>query len=178
MSTPSRYHPFLVALHWLLALMLLVALFMGSTVLENTPNSDPNKLFSLKAHMSAGMAIGVLMLIRLFVRWKTAKPAAATTGMAWADALAKPMHAVLYVLVFAMVASGMGIALLAGLPDIVFGGVGTLPENFRNLPPRAVHGVVAKLLMLAIAAHLAAALYHQFVRKDGLLSRMGLGRGR
>jgi cytochrome b561 len=39
-----------------------------------------------------------------------------------------------------------------------------------------VHGIVAKLLMLAIALHIGAALYHQFVRRDGLLSRMGFGR--
>ena len=43
------------------------------------------------------------------------------------------------------------------------------------LPPRAVHGIVAKLLMLAVGLHIAAALYHQFIRRDGLLSRMGFG---
>jgi len=50
-----------------------------------------------------------------------------------------------------------------------------LPVNFDALPPRAVHGLVAKLLMLAIGLHIAAALYHHFIRRDGLLSRMGFG---
>jgi len=77
-----------------------------------------------------------------------------------------------------MVALAMGtfMSVLAGLPGIVFGGVGTLPMNFDALPPRAVHGLVAKLLMLAIGLHMAAALYHQFVRHDDLLSRIGFGR--
>jgi len=39
-----------------------------------------------------------------------------------------------------------------------------------------VHGIVAKLLMLAIALHVGAALFHQLVRKDRLLSRMGFGK--
>ena len=55
-------------------------------------------------------------------------------------------------------------------------GVGSLPVNFDALPPRAVHGIVAKLLMLAIGLHIAAALYHQLIRRDGLLSRMGFGK--
>ena len=67
------------------------------------------------------------------------------------------------------------VAFLAGLPGIVFGGVGALPVNFDALPPRIVHGIVAKILMLAIILHVAAAVYHQFIRHDGLLSRMGFG---
>ena len=74
-----------------------------------------------------------------------------------------------------MAGSGIAMSVLAGLPQIVFGGVGTLPVDFNALPPRAVHGIVAKLLMLTIALHVAAALYHQFVRRDGLLARMGFG---
>ena len=75
-----------------------------------------------------------------------------------------------------MAGSGVAMSVLAGLPGIVFGGVGSLPVTFDALPPRAVHGIVAKPLMLAIALHVAAALFHQFVRRDGLLSRMGFGR--
>ena len=72
--------------------------------------------------------------------------------------------------------SGVAMSVLSGLPAIVFQGVGSLPADFNALPPRAVHGIVAKLLMLLIALHIVAALYHQFVRRDGLLSRMGFGR--
>ena len=49
------------------------------------------------------------------------------------------------------------------------------PVNFDDLTPRIVHGIIAKLLMLSIVAHVLAALYHQFVRKDGLFSRMWFG---
>ena len=130
---------------------------------------------ALQGHMTVGGLILLLMLIRLVVRLKTAHPAPATTGNAALDRLAPLTHWGLYALVLLMAGSGVAMSVLAGLPDIVFGGVGALPVDFNSLLPRFVHGIVAKLLMLAIGLHIAAALYHQFVRRDGLLARMGFG---
>jgi cytochrome b561 len=75
-----------------------------------------------------------------------------------------------------MAASGIATAAMAGLPQVVFGGAGSLPPNFDAFPPRAAHGLIARLLMLAIGLHIAAALFHLLVRRDGLLSRMWFGR--
>ena len=172
---PSRYHCALVTLHWLLALLLVVALAMGTFALKTVSNSSPDKIDALRVHMIAGGLILLLTLARIVVRLKTAHPAPASTGYAALDRLAPVFHWGLYGLVLLMAGSGVAMSVLAGLPGIVFGGSGTLPVNFDALPPRAVHGIVAKLLMLAIAAHVGAALYHQFVRRDGLLSRMGFG---
>lgn len=175
MTSLNRYHRALVALHWLLAVLLIVALAMGTFALKAVPNSSPDKISALQGHMLAGGLILLLTLARLVVRLKTAHPAPATTGNAWLDRLAPLTHWGLYGLVLLMAGSGVAMSVLAGLPGIVFGGVGSLPLNFDALPPRAVHGIVAKLLMLAIGLHVVAALYHQFVRRDGLLSRMGFG---
>ena len=173
---PNRYHGALVVLHWLLAVLLIVALAMGTFALKPVPNSSPDKIFALQGHMIAGGLILLLTLTRLVVRLKTAHPAPATTGNALLDRLAPLTHWGLYGLVLLMAGSGVAMSVLAGLPGIVFGGVGSLPVNFDALPPRAVHGIVAKLLMLAIGLHIAAALYHQFVRRDGLMARMGFGK--
>ena len=170
-----RYHAVLVVLHWLLAAGLIFMLLMGSLSLDKLPNSSPDKIGALQGHMIAGITIGALMLLRLVTRMRTAHPAPARTGSVLLDRLGPLAHWTLYLLVFAMVASGLGTALLAGLPDIVFGGVGSLPVDFKGLLPRSVHGIVAKLLMLVITLHIAAALWHQFVRRDALLARMGLG---
>lgn len=71
----------------------------------------------------------------------------------------------------------MAIAIMSGLPDIVFNNSGLpLPESFNDLLPRLFHGVIAKILFLMIFLHLLGALYHQFVRKDSLLSRMWFGK--
>ncbi len=174
--TPLKYHRALVALHWLLALLLIVALVMGTFALKTVPNSSPDKIDALAGHMIAGGLIFVLTLLRIVVRLKTAHPAPASTGNALLDRLAPGIHWGLYALVLLMAGSGIAMSVLAGLPAIVFNGVGSLPVNFDALPPRAAHGILANLLMIAIALHVAAALFHQFVRKDGLLSRMSFGR--
>ncbi|MGP1682121.1 MAG: cytochrome b [Giesbergeria sp.] len=171
----NRYHAALVVLHWLLAVLLIVALTMGTFALKTVPNSSPDKIAALQGHMVAGGVILLLTLIRLFVRLKTQHPAPASTGHALLDRLAPLTHWGLYLLVLLMAGSGVAMAVLTGLPGIVFGGVGVLPVNFDALAPRAVHGLVAKLLMLAIGLHVTAALYHQFVRRDAPLARMGFG---
>ena len=172
----TRYHPFLVVLHWLLAIMIVIGLIMGGNVLSETPNSDPEKVFYLRMHMSMGIIILVLMIIRLVVRTKSQKPPHADIGNTLLNKLGVYAHYILYVLVFLMCASGIGISMMAGLPDIVFGGSGApLPQSFEEFAPRAAHGVLATVLTIVVVSHVLAALYHQFIRKDGLFSRMWFG---
>lgn len=173
---PRRYHPALVALHWLLALMLALALGMGTFVLKEMPNDALDKIGALRGHMIIGIAIGALMLVRLVVRWRTGRPPVASTGHVVLDWLRSLAHVGLYLLVFAMAASGAAVALLAGLPEIVFGGAALpLPETFAAYAPRVVHGWIAKALFVVIGLHLVGALVHQFGLKDKLLSRMWFG---
>lgn len=171
-----RYHPALVTLHWLLAFMIILALVMGGFVLAETPNDDPSKLYGLRAHMSVGLSILVLMLVRLAVRLFTTQPPHADIGNATLNKAGVWAHWAFYVLVIAMAASGIATARMAGLPEIVFGGSGApLPETFYEYPPRYAHGIIGTLLGLLVLGHIAAALYHQLVRRDGLLSRMSFG---
>jgi cytochrome b561 len=173
---PRRYHAALIALHWLLALLLCLALVVGTLVLKEIPNDSIDKIGALRGHMVMGVAIGALMLVRLIVRWRTRRPPAASAGNAALDRLRVVAHAALYLLVFAMAASGAALALTAGLPDIVFGRATTpLPASFAAYPPRMIHGWIAKALMLVIGFHLIGALYHQFRLKDRLLARMWFG---
>ena len=175
----KRYHPILVTLHWLLAALIIGGLIMGGQVLAKTANADPAKLLSLKLHMSLGLIILILMLIRLVMRFMTSKPAPIDTGNALVNLAGKGAHWALYILVIALAGSGLAIANLAGLPDIVFFGADTaLPANFDDIAPRAAHGILSKLLALTILAHIAGFLYHQFLRKDGLFSRMWYGNRR
>jgi cytochrome b561 len=176
LSSPARYHPALVALHWLAAALILFSLAMGTLSLKEIPNSSPDKLFALRGHMVLGIAILVLMAVRFAVRLGTRRPLPASSGNALLDRLAPLAHHGLYVLAVLMAASGIALAAQAGLPAIVFGGAGALPESFSAFTPRAVHGLLARLLLALIALHAAAALYHQFVRRDGLLRRMAFGK--
>jgi len=172
MNPPLTYHKALVILHWLLAFVIMFALFMGSVHLVNIPNSSPDKVFALRGHMIAGGLILLLMVVRLIVRFKTAKPPAATTGNPLLDKVGQLAHVLLYLLVFAMAGSGIAMSVQANLPAAVFQMSAQLPNSFEHLAPRMAHGYLSKALMALIALHIGAALFHHFVRKDGLLTRM------
>jgi cytochrome b561 len=173
----SRYHPLLVALHWLIAAMIVGLLCIGFFRLAQMSNTDPHKVAVLRLHMAGGMSVLALMLVRAAVRLFTARPRDARTGYAFADRLASLSHYASYVLVVLMVATGYATALKAGLPEIVFGNSGgPLPPRFDVYPTFTAHWIVALLLVGLVALHTFAALYHQFVRKDGLFQRMSFGR--
>ncbi|MBL4787095.1 MAG: cytochrome b [Cohaesibacteraceae bacterium] len=169
----QNYHPVFVALHWLLAFMIILALLMGGNVMAKLPNDVPEKLDHLRTHMSIGGVILILMLIRLAFRLLAKHPAPIQTGNRLSAKLGPLVHLLFYVAVIGMAASGIATSLLTGLPEIVFFGSGNpLPETFDNLLPRKVHGLFANLLWTLIGLHLLGFIYHQFMVKDNLLSRM------
>jgi cytochrome b561 len=169
----SRYQPVLVALHWLLALMIIGLLCLGFFVLANMPNSDPNKLEILVWHMAGGMFVLVLMIPRLILRIWSARPAKTATASPLLDRLAPIAHDALYLIVFLMIASGWTTGWL--ISGVFQPNGGSLPDTFAVYPTFQAHAVLAALLALLIAAHIAAALYHQLVLKDGLFRRMWFG---
>jgi cytochrome b561 len=176
MPEVSRYHPLLVGLHWLLALLIVAALALGALVMAKIPNSDPMKVEALRSHMAGGALILVLMLVRLLLRVRTAHPARASAGHPLLDNIAWASHRLFYVLVIAMAASGLTMALQANLPAIVYGGHGGLPPDFWIYNARYLHYGFSRLLMALIALHVGGALYHALILKDGLLRRMFFGR--
>jgi cytochrome b561 len=169
----SRYQPVLVALHWLVALMIVGLLCLGFFVLANMPNTDPKKLDILVWHMSGGMFVLVLMILRLIIRRLSVRPAMAVTGSPLLDRLASMAHAGFYPIVFLMIATGWTTGWF--ISGVFQPNGGSLPENFAVFPSFRAHAALATLLAVLIVVHIAAALYHQFVLKDGLFRRMWFG---
>jgi len=173
----KKYHPALVVFHWLLVPLLMLSLIMGGNVLSEIPNDSAEKIGALKGHMIIGLGILGLMILRLITRIVTSKPPHADIGHSLLNKLGIITHYVLYLLVFIMAASGIATSLLAGLPDIVFfNSSAALPETFSVYAPRIAHGIIGKVLFITIVLHTLAALYHQFIVKDGLLGRMWFGK--
>ena len=171
-----KYHPLFVLIHWVVAFAIANLLLRGALIMRYIPNTDPEKIDGLRAHMYAGTLVLTLMLIRLVVRRKTQLPPRATARNRSLDWLAKASHRVLYVLVLGQALSGLYMAVQTGLPDVLILGRGTLPEDFWVFSIRSVHYLVSRLLMATVALHITGALYHTFVLKDGLLRRMSFGR--
>ena len=85
------------------------------------------------------------------------------------------MHYGFYVVIFGMIACGIGLVVLSGAGPIISGeAVGPLPD-FSEYLPRVPHGLGARLLAVLIVFHAGAGLYHHFIKKDGLLWRMWYG---
>src|SRR5438046_2240963 len=140
MKHVSRYHPLLVALHWVLAVLIIAQLTLGFFALAATPNSNPQKIGLLRLHMAGGALILALMLIRFIVRMRTSRPADATTGYPLLDRLAPISHYGFYVLVLLMAGTGFATAILSGLNIIVFGPSGAaLPPALTIYPTFIAH---------------------------------------
>lgn len=175
MTPPKRYHPVLVVLHWLSAVLILFTLLSGLSSLDDLPNT-PEKAPLLATHMTIGLLIFGLTVLRLVIRFVTRKPAPATAGHPLLDKIGIATHWLLYLGALGMGISGLGIASQAGISPLLSGDTVPLPADFSIYPPRIGHGLVARLLLALIALHIGAALYHQFIRKDGLLGRMWFGK--
>ncbi len=172
----NKYHPALAVLHWTLAWFILASLAFGFFVLRDMPNADPRKLDMLEWHMGLGMAIFAAMLIRLAVRWRTAKPSPAGVGTQASARAAGWAHLAFYVLVFGMVISGYATALIARLNESVFARSGApLPATFDAYPTFHLHGWIALTLAILVGLHVLGALWHGLVRRDGVMRRMGFG---
>ena len=172
MTMVSRYHPLLVALHWLIAAMILGLLCLGFFVLSNMPSSDPRKLQILQLHAAGGMTVLLLMIVRLVVRLRTTHPTP-VAGPPVQHRLALAGHWSFYLVVFAMTVTGW----LTGFQVSGSWAPGGPPlPDFMTIGTFRAHAILATLLCLLITGHVAFALWHQFGRKDGLFGRMAFGR--
>jgi cytochrome b561 len=169
----DRYTRTAVALHWLLALMIVGALGLGA-YMTNLPLS-PQRLKLTNWHKWAGMTILALSALRLL--WRLGhRPPADLPMPAWQRRAAHLTHALLYALFFAVPLAGWCYSSAAGYPVVWFG---VLPLPDLVAPDRALaatlkllHGWLAGALAVAVLVHIAAALKHQFIDGDGLLRRM------
>lgn len=175
-SNAQRYGAVAIAIHWITALAIL-GLFISGFLASGT--ADPAaKAGLLAGHAAMGISILVLTILRI-LWWFAAdrlRPLSPAGTPRWQSIAAHAVHGLLYVVILVMASTGMGMFALSGAADIVFGGASAPLPNFLEYPPRIPHGIGARLLLLLLAAHIAAALYHQFIRRDRLLERMGIGK--
>lgn len=173
-STADRYGAVVVSLHWLSALLIVILVVSGFRAANTI---DPvAKAAVLRLHVPVAIAVLALTVLRIGWWWGVdRKPDPAAGSPRWQQRTAQGVHLLLYVVILAMIASGIGMMALSGAAPIIFGGdVARLPD-FSAIPPRLPHGIGARLLLALVVLHAGAALYHQFIRRDHLLRRMWFG---
>lgn len=172
-STPDKYGRVAITIHWVSALAIVALLASGFRADATTELAAKTDL--LRIHASLGATVLILTLGRIaWWRFADQKPTSPDNTPAFQRRIGKTVHVLFYVVILGMAASGIGMLLLTGGYEVLFaGGTGGLP-NFENTRPRAPHGLGARLMLALFALHVGAALYHHFVKRDGLLRRMGL----
>ncbi|MBR8063787.1 cytochrome b [Burkholderia ambifaria] len=170
-SVPAR------VLHWLMAMLIIAMLFVGAGMVSTVSARYPQLL---ALHRPLGIAILLLALIRLGVR-VTHRPPPLPSGIPPLQAtVAKLSHYLLYGLMIAMPLIGWAMQSAGGYPISMWKGV----ELFPILPHdivvygqlRRLHGLLAYAFFLLIVGHLAAALLHAWIRRDGVFESMAGGR--
>jgi cytochrome b561 len=175
-STRDRYGGVAISIHWLSAVLILILIGSGFRAADT---ADPAaKAAILQLHVPVAAAVLALTILRI-VWWfgSDRKPNPIGGSPHWQVRTAQAVHVLLYFVILEMVASGIGMLALSGAAPVIFGGGNGAPlPDFSQYPPRLAHGVGARLLLALLVLHAAAALYHHFVRRDGLLRRMWFSR--
>lgn len=180
--TAARYNGLAMALHWLLGLSLL-ALFGVGVYMADLPFT-PMRLKLYNWHKWAGMSLLILSVLRLLWRLTHRPPAlphSITQQMpGWQLWVHHAVHQLMYVLFFAVPLIGWAYSSAAGYPIVLFGQL-PLPDLLapdKELAEliKPLHALSAFALVGLAGLHIAAALKHHWIDRDGLLDRMLPGR--
>jgi cytochrome b561 len=171
-SSGDRYGAVAIIIHWLTAAAVFGLLASG-LIMTGTVEPDVKKAI-LRVHAPVGILVLLLTVARI-LWWMVLdrRPAAAQSGSAMQEFLARLVHLAFYPVLLVLGGSGVGMLMLSGAVPVLIG-EGPLPD-FSDLIPRGPHGIAAWALIGLAALHVAAAIHHQFVRRDRLLARMGVG---
>lgn len=172
-NTPERYGSVAQALHWTVVLLLIGQVAMGKIAHEMPDGFD--KLVLLARHKSVGITILALAALRL--AWRLVdRPPAPPPMPRWQFVASRATHWGLYALLFAMPLTGWMMSSASNYPVSWFGLVQlpdfVAPDRDLKQLMEEIHETLAKALIALALLHVAAALKHQFVSRDGLIWRM------
>lgn len=171
---PTAYSAVAKLLHWLVALGVLTMVPVGIIMLRIESGPMQNNLFEF--HKSLGVVVLLLMVLRLLYRALHGSPQPEPTLKHWQRAASSAVHGLLYLLLLVQPLLGWAAMSAYGDRTPVFGLFSlpqVLPTN-RVLADQimALHGWIGLALAVLVLIHIAAALQHYFLEKDGVLQRM------
>jgi cytochrome b561 len=168
----NQYSRRMAIIHWLTLLLFIAALYLGHELDEMEQATAKFGLYPF--HFLIGDAVLVLTLLRAYFIRKDGKPAPIAGGSPLANKVATGLHHLLYGLLIAVPASGMIMLNTTGLLAALKARDVALMPDLETFAIHEIHAMLIFTLVATIALHAAAALYHQFLLKDGLMNRMSL----
>lgn len=170
----QRYTRTAVSMHWLMALGLIGTFAMGF-YMEGLSLS-PRKLQLYSWHKWAGVTLLVLVTLRLAWRLSHPAPDFPQSMGSMARLAAHVGHWLLYGLMLVIPLSGWLMSSAQGF-SVVWFGVLPLPDLVSKdaalgIILKDAHVVLNYTLLLAVLGHVAAALQHHLIKKDGMMTRI------
>lgn len=165
-----RYSKTLIALHWIMALLILAAWFTGE-------GGRQVRLNPPLLHFSLGFAVLMLVIPRLVVRWLGGAPRVEDPQGPWLNLAAKVGHSVFYLFMIGLPITGWYAASRLGVPISFFGlPVPAIAASVQGAPGliAEIHETAGTIILILAGLHTLIALWHQFVLRDGTLQRMNL----
>ncbi len=176
-SFPTRFPLALRLVHWLMAICILAMLFIGVGMVSTVSEM---RTWLIDLHKPLGILILCLAAIRACIRLARPAPPLPADLPTSQRVAAHLSHLLLYALMFALPLVGWAMLSAGGYPVELFGTLVLPPIAPIDGPLfaflRRAHTVLAMVLFVTILAHLGAALFHAWVRRDGVWQAMTLGR--
>jgi cytochrome b561 len=174
-GTEYVYDPVQRGFHWLMAAVVIAAICVGLYAVD-LPKEDPSKGIWFGIHKSLGVTVLLLVVLRIVWRVIKGAPPYRVALDRWTHLASSGAHAALYALMVFMPVVGYVLSTAADRPVSLFG-LYTFPRLFA--PDKALaklaenaHVTGAWILIAVIVLHIAAALWHQFVKRDEVMARM------
>ena len=173
MST-DRYNPISVVFHWLMA-AIIVATWSIAIVVSDMPLS-PARITGYSWHKWLGVTVFFLVLLRLVWRATHPAPQLEIKMPVWQERAMQLTHFALYLLMIVIPLVGWLMSSAKGYTVNYFG-LFELPDLLSKDKAlghqlKDLHEYLADVLVALVCLHVLAALKHQFIDRDGLLSRM------
>lgn len=173
-NTKDHYGSISRALHWLIALLVIVMLGFGF-FMGDFPKAYKPTVYML--HKSTGLLILFLMSIRLIWTLFNRSPDLPTNIPKWQAISARLAHICLYVILFAMPITGLVMSVAANKLPTFYGLFtvtipGLQPNKALASLMNSSHEIIAWILLSFVFLHILAVLKHVFIEKDNLLKRM------
>jgi cytochrome b561 len=163
-------------LHWVMAVCILAMFFIGVGMVSTVM---PKYVPLLATHKSLGIAILLLALIRLATRLRYGAPSLPIDLPEPMKLAAYLSHYALYALMIGMPLIGWAMLSAGSYPVVLYGGIRLPPiappsDSLHTLLWNA-HFYLAFAFFAVVLLHIAAALFHGLVRRDGVLDSMTTG---
>ena len=174
----ARYGRAATLLHWVIGAALLGQLAFG-WILGQFPRGSPARAAAVNLHKSTGLILAILILLRVIWRIRHSPPAYPANISRRQATAVRAGHLLLYFCMIAMPLSGYlasnfsrhGIKFLNQVQLAPWGPDNKAIYGLLN----GTHDVLGAVFSALVIGHILLALYHAFVARDGLSSRMGLG---